>query len=457
MTARILVVDDTPLNVKLLSAKLEHEYYVVDAAANGLEALARIDNEPPDLVLLDIMMPQMDGFEVCRRIKANPATTHIPVVMVTALSDVADRVRGLEAGADDFLTKPANDLALMARVRSLLRLKTLMDEWQLRQKTELQFTGDNGPYSGDAVSMEGSRILLLEEEGGDRDFVVKTLTDQSSHVDIVEKIGDAASMARTGYYDIVFASLNLRNEDSLKVCSQLRSHELTRHIPIVLIATESDMARIAKGFDLSANDYILRPIDTNELIARARTQLRHKRHYDNLHKNYETSLSLALVDPLTGAFNRRYVEAHLPRMLAQAQRTKKELSALMIDIDHFKKINDTYGHAAGDEALKSIVGRMVNNVRPSDLVARLGGEEFIVIMPETQASVAQHIADRLRAKIGETPIPLEGHAEPLPVTISIGCATTEGKTGETQASLIERADAALYKAKQGGRNRVVAA
>jgi len=454
MTARILVVDDASLNIKLLTAKLEHEYYVVSSADNGFKALQKIDSEPPDLVLLDVMMPGMDGFEVCRQIRANASTAHIPVVMVTALSDVTDRVKGLEAGADDLLTKPINDLALMARVRSLLRLKTLMDEWRLREKTSLQFTGNTDLHTEENVSIAGSHILLLEEEGGDRDFIVKTLAGLSAQIEKVDKVGDAASMARTGYYDIVLVSLNLAEEDALTICAQLRSNEATRHIPIVFLATESDIARVAKGLDLGGNDYLLRPLDANELIARTRTQLRHKRHYDNLRKNYEASLALSLVDPLTGAFNRRYLDAHLPRMLVRATRAGKELAVLMVDIDHFKVVNDTYGHAAGDVILKSVVALMQNSLRPSDLVARIGGEEFIVIMPETSTSLAHMVAERLRKKIAAMPVKIEAQAEPLYVTISIGCAALEGKGADTEAQLIERADAALYKAKQEGRDRV---
>ena len=454
MTARILVVDDMTVNIKLLTAKLEHEYYVVTSAMNGFKALHQIDMEPPDLVLLDVMMPEMDGFEVCRQIKANQATAHIPVVMVTALTDVADRVKGLQAGADDFLTKPVVDLALMSRVRSLLRLKTLMDEWRLREKTAQQFIGANSLPSADVTSIAGSRVILLEEDGGDKDFIIKTLTSMSATVECVSKVSDATSMARTGYYDVIFASLNLANEDALTICAQLRTTDITRHIPVIMLGTNDDMPRVAKGLDLGANDYLMRPLDANEVIARTRTQLRHKRYYDSLRKNYENSLSLSLVDPLTGAFNRRYMEAHVPRMLDRAKSSNKPLSALVVDIDHFKSFNDTHGHATGDAVLKAVVDCMHNGVRPSDLVVRFGGEEFVVIMPETPENMAQLVAERLRKKIEGADITLPGHAAPLKITVSIGCAASTSQT-ETEATLLARADAALYKAKEQGRNRVV--
>lgn len=455
MTARILVVDDTSLNVKLLTAKLEREYYIVTSANNGYKALKQIDQESPDLVLLDVMMPGMDGFEVCQQIKSNPITASIPVVMVTALTDVADRVKGLQSGADDFLTKPINDLALMSRVRSLLRLKILMDEWRLREKTALQFAGGAYDVSQDNISIAGSHIILLEEDGGDRDFISKSLTSLSAQVESVSKVEDAASMARTGFYDVVFASLNMNNEDALRICSLLRSNDITRHIPIIFLATEADIAKVAKGLDLGGNDYLIRPLDNNELIARTRTQIRHKRHYDSLRKNYEASLSLSLVDPLTGAFNRRYMDAHLPRMIERCQHSKKPLSALMVDIDHFKSVNDTHGHAAGDSVLKAVVTRIMNSVRPSDLVARMGGEEFIVIMPETTISLAQMVAERLRNKIAATPITVSEVPGPLNITVSIGCTATHGEGGDMHTELVGRADAALYKAKSEGRNRTI--
>src|SRR5216684_9335668 len=181
MTARVLVVDDVELNVKLLEAKLSSEYFQVIPAYNGPTALELADSELPDIILLDVMMPRMDGFEVCRRLKANPRTTDIPVVMVTALSDIADRLRGLEAGADDFLTKPVSDIALFARVRSLVRLKRMMDELRLREDVCRQFgTADGTEGSGEDVS--ASRIMLAVEQGVTASRIIDTLRPVAASV-----------------------------------------------------------------------------------------------------------------------------------------------------------------------------------------------------------------------------------------------------------------------------------
>jgi two-component system cell cycle response regulator len=453
MSARILVVDDNPLNVKLLDAKLSHDYYVVSTASSGAEALTKVESEKPDIILLDVMMPELDGFDTCRQIKANPKSAHIPVIMVTALSDAADRVKGLEAGADDFLTKPINDLALMARVRSLLRLKMIMDEWRLRESTYNQMV--HTPGDDDFKSQPGGHAVLLEDQAGDREFITKTLAQLAVRVTFAATVAEAANFTQQQDCDLVIASVDLKDSDGLQICPQLRTREATRQLPILLLANEGEISRVAKGLDLGANDYLLRPLDAGELIARVRTQLRQKRHYQRMQQNYERSLSLALVDPLTGAFNRRYLDAHMPKLLARCTAAHKPLSLLIVDLDYFKKINDTHGHAAGDAVLKEIVNRITLGLRPSDLVARMGGEEFAVIMPETDLPAALNIAERLRKRIGEVPIESAEGVPSITVTASIGAAIMSPEASESPDELFRRADAALYEAKNTGRNRIV--
>jgi len=460
MSARVLVVDDVLPNVKLLAAKLTREYFDVITASSGPEALEKVKTHAPDIILLDVMMPGMDGFEVCEKIRAEPAVMHIPIVMVTALSDVSDRVRGLEAGADDFLTKPVNDVALFARVRSLVRLKMMMDEWRLRESTSGQLGMLVATDSVQTQSSETAKVLVLEDSAIDLDKITETLARDRDQVTEAENCAEALELALSQDFELIVISLTLMREDGLRLCSQLRSHERTRQVPVLLLADETDMDRVAKGLELGANDYLIKPIDRNELLARTRTQVRRKRYQDRLRANYEQSLSLALTDSLTALFNRRYLSAHLPRLLDRGNGNNKPVAALLFDIDHFKVVNDTYGHGVGDEVLREVAVRAGRNLRNFDLVARLGGEEFVVVMPDTDMHAAHSVAERLRRRIAEEPFKVSAPIGQITVTISIGVAVSDGRLmedgkPESGDSLLRRADTALYRAKRAGRNRVV--
>jgi two-component system cell cycle response regulator len=454
MSARILVVDDILPNVKLLEAKLSSEYYDVLTATSGEEALTRVAQDSPDIILLDVMMPGMDGFEVCKRIKSNPAYAHIPVVMVTALTDSTDKVRGLEAGADDFLSKPVNDTALMARVRSLVRLKMTVDEWRARSTTanQLGLEDDNSTVMNERV--EEARILIIDDQQFEADKIAETLHRDNDIVIPVTSGIEAMELVSQHDFDLVIVSLNLKNEDGLRLCSHLKSNERTRSVPILMVATDDDLDRVARGLEIGAHDYVMRPVDRNEILARARTQIRRRRFQERLQANYQVSLSMALTDPLTGLYNRRYMEVHLQKLLVKNDEAKKHLCVLLLDIDHFKKINDTYGHGVGDEVLKTLAFRLKDSLRSFDLVARLGGEEFVVILPDTNEEMSHFVSERLRRTIGDRPIKCSAPSGEIIVTTSIGGAFIE-PGNHTVQSVLDRADKALYSAKETGRNCTV--
>ena len=454
MSARVLVVDDILPNVKLLEAKLASEYYDVITATNGPDALEKVANQSPDIVLLDVMMPGMDGFEVCRRIKDDPATAHIPVVMVTALTQAEDRIKGLEAGADDFLSKPLDDIALMSRVRSLVRLKMTVDEWRVRENTATQLGVSDQAVIAKNEPVENARILVIEDQNFESEKFVEGLKVDNDVVIIAETGISAMSKISQADYDLIAVSLNLSNEDGLRLCSHLRSSERTRSIPILMIAEKDDMPRIAHGLEIGAHDYILRPVDRNELLARVRTQVRRKRFQERLRSNYELSLSMALTDSLTGLYNRRYFEVHLQKLLQKNAQNKKSLAVLMFDIDKFKSINDNHGHGVGDEILKTFATRIQDSLRSFDLVARLGGEEFVVILPDISTDMAYFIAERLRRIIADEPFKCAAEGGQLSVTTSIG-ATIVSDGNIDAADILRRADECLYEAKEGGRNATV--
>jgi two-component system cell cycle response regulator len=454
MSGRILVVDDNPLNVKLLAARLTREYYVVSTANNGIEALAAARADPPDLILLDVMMPDIDGFETCRRLRADILTRHIPVVMVTALSDIEDRVKGLEAGAQDFLSKPIQDTALLARVRSLLRLKMVMDEWRMRDTTSNSL-GVTAAKIDDEVDVSKPSILLVCDDKLENIQIVAALQTMGAKVTSVKGPEEARSAALSGGFDLTICSLDLKNEDGLKICPALRGQEHTRYLPILLLGEQADQERVARGLDLGANDYLLRPLDNIELTARVLNQVRFHRSYERLKQSYEDSLAMALTDALTGTFNRRYFDNHLPRLMRRCFETNKPLALLVIDVDHFKRVNDQFGHAIGDVVLQEIAQRLLNNLRPSDFVARYGGEEFVIVLPETDRALATSIAERLLETIGKNVFVLPPPHAPQTVTVSIGGAVMA--VNETPADLFKRADQATYAVKQAGRNHVIVA
>jgi two-component system cell cycle response regulator len=454
MTARILVVDDIVANIKLLEARLAAEYFEVVTAMNGPEALAICARGQCDIVLLDVMMPGMDGFEVCRKLKANPRTAHIPVIIVTALDQPSDRVTGLEAGADDFLTKPVNDIALVTRVKSLVRLKTLTDELMMRASTSNEIGFDDAM---DPASLEGTggRVLLVEDMQATIDRVKQTLS-RFHTVDVESDSQEALFRAAEGDYDLAIVSLTLAEIDGLRLCSQLRSLDRTRLIPILVIVDPDDNARLLRGLELGVNDYLMRPIDRNEMLARVKTQVRRKRFSDRLRDNVQLTMEMAITDGLTGLHNRRYLERHLATLVSQAAARGKPLSLLVLDIDHFKDVNDSHGHAAGDDVLREFSRRVRKAVRGIDLACRLGGEEFVVAMPDTDAALALLVGERIRQKIAGEAFQSGDGGPRLTVTVSIGVASLVN-SGDTPQALLKRADDALYRAKRDGRNRVAAA
>ncbi len=455
MSARVLVVDDVPANVKLLEARLSAEYFDVTTAHSGPEALKLCERAECDIVLLDVMMPDMDGFEVCRKLKLNPATHHIPVVMVTALDQPSDRVRGLEAGADDFLTKPVPDVALISRVRSLTRLKMVTDELRMRAVTSKEI-GIHSPEK-EAVAETGrnGRILIVDDRPNSYERIVETLSHEHT-VGLESDPSEGLFQAAEGNYDLIIVSLALKNFDGLRLCSQIRSLERTRNVPILAVAEADNNAKLVRGLEIGVNDYLTRPIDKNEMLARVRTQIKKKRYTERLRDNVQMSIEMAITDALTGLFNRRYMETHLATLVEQAAARGKPIAVMVLDIDYFKSINDGHGHDAGDDVLREFSLRIRKSIRNIDLACRYGGEEFVLVMPETDMAVATMVAERLRRRIATEPFSIQQGACSLEVTISIGIAALGAPT-DTAAAILKRADEALYRAKRDGRNRVVPA
>ena len=407
MSGRVLVVDDVATNRLLLRAKLSSAYYDVSVAENGHQALEMAQREQPDMIMLDVMMPDIDGFEVCAKLKSMPETAHIPVIMVTALDTPEERIRGLEVGADDFLSKPFNDLALFARVRNLMRMKMMFDELRLRDLTSREL-GLTDLVLEQEIELEmGGSILLAppsEPVGEDWARAFQSRLNLSTIVTSSER--EALNLARLELPDCFVVHQKLmEGGDGLRLVSALRARLETRQSAVILVVDSGDVQTAAKGLDLGASDYIEAPFDMNELIVRVRSQLRRKRYSDRLRTNVRNGLKLAVIDPLTGIYNRRYAAQHLLRVMERACETDGVFAVMMMDLDKFKSINDRFGHDAGDAVLKEFSRRLQENIRGVDLVARFGGEEFFVAMPDI---------DRPAAAAPAAPLPRAGGGAPRP-------------------------------------------
>lgn len=449
MTGRILVVDDILPNVKLLEAKLMAEYYEVITAFNGFDALKLAEEQNPDLILLDVMMPGMDGFETCQKLKENPVTAHIPVVMVTALDQPEDKVKGLSMGADDFLSKPVEDLPLMARVKSLIRLKNMMDELRMRQQTQTKFGIAQQPMP-DILT---GNILIVENNQMMAEKMAEKIP-RGCLADIELNPDNVFNRLASKEYAVVIVNLQLDGMDGLRLCSHIRSSEAFRRVCVVVTGEESDHAKFLKALELGVNDFVRRPFDYNEFTARIKSQLKRYYYAEQLRKNVDQAVESSVIDALTGLYNRRYFNMHLSTVCQKAYENNKPLAIAILDIDFFKSVNDGYGHDIGDEVLIEFSDRLKNQIRSADLGVRLGGEEFVMIMPETDLPSASLVCERIRRMIQEKSFKVSHHKNFIDITCSIGIACLDSG-GETIENFIKRADAALYRAKHTGRNRVV--
>jgi len=454
MTARILVVDDIEANVRLLEARLMAEYFQVLTANCGKDALEICANGQCDIVLLDVMMPEMDGFEVCRRLKADPKTMHIPVVMVTALDQTEDRIQGLNAGADDFLTKPVNDLALITRVKSLVRLKMLTDELRLRATTGQEINVQE--VMSEAMKFQNeqkAKVLVVDDRPSSYERIVKYLSVENS-ITLISDPKEALLRAADEEFDAAVISMSLTDFDALRLCSQLKSLEKTRMLPLVVVSELEQEDKVIRALDMGVNDYIRRPIERNEMLARVRTQVQRKRYNVQLRDSVQQTIEMAVTDSLTGLNNRRYLDNHLTGMMEKARGRQKPISIVMCDIDHFKLVNDNHGHNVGDEVIREFARRVKKNIRGIDLACRYGGEEFLIVMPDTDMALARVVAERIRNEVALHPFIVEEGAKQLPITVSLGVSCLEDAS-DTGDSLIKRADLALYEAKRAGRNTVM--
>jgi two-component system cell cycle response regulator len=450
MTARVLVVDAVPTNRIILRVKLSAAFYEVVQASSGHAAVAMARKVRPDLVITASDLPDMSGRSLCATLRRDPANTHTPIVIVHGEDDLDERLVSLAAGADDVLSRPIDDLVMMARLRSLLRARDAEAELQLRDDTRraLGLAEDMSSFDSPA------RVCLIPTgQLENPEHLARAMTeDLGSKVELIDS--EEALRERRNSPDVfVIAEGPYSLGEGLSLLPQLRAASQTRHSAVVYVAQPHMRREAASALDMGANDLLAAGPEAAELTIRVRKQIARKRTNDRLRANMRDGLKAAVTDPLTGLYNRRYTMPYLNRIKDRAAEHRRPYALLVADLDHFKQVNDLYGHAAGDTVLVTFAERLRDNLRAADLLSRWGGEEFLVAMPDTDHAAAKRTAERICAIMADHPLRIAGGAE-IRVTVSVGLALWHPGDDQDPLSLIEKADQALYEAKKQGRNKV---
>ncbi len=450
MPGRILLADGDGTNGAVLRLKLCAASYDVTEVRSGEHALSHARNERPDVIVLDANLPGLDGYATCARFRADPEFSGVPIIMMVEAEDTANRLRALEAGADDFIVKPADELILLARIRSFRKARGTLDELEIRAAT-CQAMGLGEPRTEFA---QPCRVGLI---AGDSSRAQKW-TGELGHVpagsvDMLEPEDPLGWTRPDQCPDVLVVAGDLqRPDEGLSLLSELRSSPNTRYSAIIVVLRPGAQQQAVLALDLGASDLMYEDFLPGELALRIKAQGKRKQRDDLLRKKVDDELRLAAIDPLTELYNRRYALAHLRRIATRAHRSRRNFAVMIVDIDHFKNINDRFGHGAGDTIIRDVANRLRQNLRAGDLLARIGGDELLAVLPDVTGKEAHRISERLRDAVECLPFATRPGTAGIGVTVSAGVAMGGGDADID--ALMRQADRALYKAKNNGRNRV---
>lgn len=456
MSGTILIIDDVATNRIVYRARLAAAFYDPILASSGEAGLAAAVDARPDLILLDYGLPDMSGKDVLRRLRADPRTRDIPVIVLTAARDCEVRLAAFSAGADDVIVKPAGEHVLLARVRNLLRARA-----GLEFPTAEALPEPAGFAEGQAAFEPGGTVAVvagqIDQARRLQHDLSGMLADRLVVLSRPQALAEATvAAAGTGVPDVfIVQDDGGEAAGALRLLSELKSHQATRHSAVCVLARTGQEDEAAMAFDLGADDVVDPDVTATELALRTRSLMRRKRQGDRQRAHMQDSLRLAVVDPLTGLYNRRYAIPQLAAIARQAAEAGGQFAVMVVDLDRFKLVNDQLGHAAGDQVLVEVSRRLSDSLRASDLLARIGGEEFLVVLPLSTMAEARRVAGRLCEAIDERPIRLAS-GQVLSVTVSIGVAVSEpGIEGPVAVDrVVEAADLALLDSKGSGRNQV---
>jgi len=455
MSGKVLIVDDVATNRIVLKVKLSAAYYEVIQSGSGAEAIEIASRQRPDLILASACLPDLPGAEFLRALSESPDLRTTPVVMIVSDDTAASRIAALENGADDALAKPLQDDLLLARLRSLMRQRHSDDELQLRATT-FRALGFAEPQPGFS---RPARVAVVATQQTDAMRLRTALQQTTGHLFIAATTEQVfSSLARSGSPDAFIVLIDAADPDnSLRLLAELRSGPVTRSSAVIALLPTELQNLSPTILDMGVNDVLTVSPETRELALRLGAQLRYKQAADHHRAQLKDGLRAAVIDPLTGLFNRRYAMPYLDRLIAAEAEERRDFAVMVVDLDHFKSVNDRFGHAAGDTVLTRIADLLRGNLRDEDMVARIGGEEFLIVIPDTTRAQARQTAARMCRVVQRAPIPVTGLTDPVRVTVSIGVAighAAQDGTRPSAADLLAQADRALYNSKADGRNTV---
>ncbi len=439
--SRILAVDDTPVNLTLLSRILTSHGYQVQAVASGQEAVEAAQTSHPDLILLDIAMPKMDGFEACSLLKDRESTRDIPIIFISALDAIEDKVQAFHAGGVDYIIKPFDYEEVIARVENHLSIRHL--------RLELQKT--NRELASRVNELDASQQQLQERQNELQAFVNALpnlsfiIDDQGRYLEIHVNDNGLLSAPVEELKGRLVSEVNPPQVAEKIMTAIRRTAETGETVVIeyqahVLAGDERWFEGRVARMGQPENGHARAILIATEISDRVRL--------------YQEVQRLAVEDPLTGCYNRRHFFTLAEQELQRCVRYQHHLSLIMLDLDHFKIVNDRCGHPTGDKILCALVSLCQKQLRSMDVLGRYGGEEFVILMPETNTSGAVQAAERIRREVEHLTVNSTGGSSPVTVSIGVASLGTKFDGHPTVDLLLKRADTALYNAKAAGRNCV---
>ena len=480
--SNILIVDDSRDNLRLLSGILVQEGYIVRPVLDGILAISSAKTNPPDIILLDIMMPGMTGYEICERLKADEELRDIPIIFISALNSVVDKVKAFSIGGVDYITKPFQPQEVLARIQTHLTIrqlqqtlqqKNLLFEQEIRERKRIEDAMRRRNWELDLLNQMTNALQGCQNESETypvlreicSQLFPKTsgclylLNEHQSELSVAVAWGGtppSAAVLKSSEWNMPRGRIfTIEQPKKKSLHFYVTCPEETEGIPYALRGTEKEILgilflfferRLADELDEES----IRQAESRQLIS-TRVAEQYALYLANIRMRMELQMQVTR-DPLTNLYNRRYMEEALANEVRRVARKRASLGILMIDVDHFKTFNDTHGHEAGDVVLQELGALFQKNIRGGDIACRYGGEEFLLILPDTTIEIASQRANELLRRVREMAVPYQQHD--YHITVSVGVASAP-EHGQDVHSLVNAADNALYYAKHNGRNQVV--